>query len=203
MTGAERDKLVGQALAEIAALKLRNTPNLRIVRRRLSAELKRADPADVKAVALALVRAGQKWPGYEVINLHRPALESLTIGEVEALGQGIASWVEVDTFGVLISGAAWLNGSILDADVKRWARSKDFWWRRAALVSTVVLNGKTRGGKGDAKRTLMICAMLVSDHEDMIVKAMSWALRSLVRWDPKAVRAFLAEHDDALAARVK
>jgi len=35
------------------------------------------------------------------------------------------------------------------------------------------------------------------------VKAMSWALRELVQHDPKAVRGFLAKHEDALAARVK
>ena len=49
----------------------------------------------------------------------------------------------------------------------------------------------------------MIAEMLVSDHEDMVVKAMSWALRSLVPWDAKAVRAFLEEHEGELAARAK
>jgi 3-methyladenine DNA glycosylase AlkD len=203
MTGAERDRLVRETLAEIAALRLRNTPALRSVRRGLSAKLRKAEPDDVKAVALGLAKAGRKWMGYEIINQHRAALKSVTAREVEALGQGMASWEEVDSFGVLLSGAAWLEGGIGDADVRRWAKSKDMWWRRAALVSTVVLNAKSRGGRGDAKRTLMIARMLVGDHEDMIVKAMSWALRSLVPWDAKAVRSFLAEHEDALAARVK
>jgi hypothetical protein len=203
MTGAERDKLAKEALAEIAALKVRNTAALRGVRRKLSARLKHADPQDVKAVALALVKSGSKWPGYEIINLHRATVTSLALREVEALGHGLASWVDTDTFGVLLSGAAWLEGRIGDADVKRWAKSKDFWWRRAALVSTVVLNAKSRGGGGDTKRTLMIAEMLVSDHDDMVVKAMSWALRSLVPWDAKAVRAFLEEHEEELAARVK
>ena len=45
--------------------------------------------------------------------------------------------------------------------------------------------------------------MLVADHEDMVVKAMSWALRQLVVHDPDAVREFLEEHKDVLAARVK
>ena len=45
--------------------------------------------------------------------------------------------------------------------------------------------------------------MLVDDHEDMVVKAMSWALRELVVHDPDAVRAFLQEHENILAARVK
>jgi 3-methyladenine DNA glycosylase AlkD len=196
-------QLVRATLVEIATLRSRNTPALRGVRRGLSAKLRTVDPADVKAVALGLAKAGRKWLGYEIVNQHKPALKSVTIKEIEALGEGMASWEEVDSFGVLLSGAAWLNGSISDADVKRWAKSKDLWWRRAALVSTVVLNAKSRGGKGDTKRTLMICGMLVSDREDMIVKAMSWALRSLVPWDAKAVRAFLAEHDEELAARVK
>jgi 3-methyladenine DNA glycosylase AlkD len=37
----------------------------------------------------------------------------------------------------------------------------------------------------------------------MVVKALSWALRELVVHDPDAVRAFLSEHEDVLAARVK
>ena len=37
----------------------------------------------------------------------------------------------------------------------------------------------------------------------MIVKALSWALRSLVPWDAPAVERFLEVHDRDLAARVK
>lgn len=203
LTAPEREKLAKETLAEIASLKVRNTPALRGVRRKLSAKLRTAAPKDVTEVALALAKAGRKWLGYEIVNQHKAALKSLTIGEVEALGRGMASWDEVDSFGVLLSGAAWLEGGIGDADVTRWAKSRDLWWRRAALVSTVVLNAKSRGGTGDAKRTLMIAEILVRDHEDMIVKAMSWALRSLAPWDPKAVKAFLEAHDDELAARAK
>lgn len=45
--------------------------------------------------------------------------------------------------------------------------------------------------------------MLVSDHEDMVAKAMSWALRVLVVHDPTAVRKFLKKYEQELAARVK
>jgi 3-methyladenine DNA glycosylase AlkD len=203
MTAAERAGLVKGTLAEIAALKVRNTPALRVVRQGLSKKLKSAGAEDVKAVALGLAKAGRKWLGYEIVNKHGAALESLTVKEVEALGHGISSWDEVDTFAVLLSGAAWQLGAIGDADVKRWARSRDLWWRRAALVSTVPLNMASRGGRGDPKRTLMIAEMLVADHEDMVVKAMSWALRELAKQEPKAVQAFLVEHEDELAARVK
>ncbi|MDO9347853.1 MAG: DNA alkylation repair protein, partial [Anaerolineales bacterium] len=41
------------------------------------------------------------------------------------------------------------------------------------------------------------------DHEDMVVKALSWALRELVVHNPQAVRGFLEQHEQVLAARVK
>jgi 3-methyladenine DNA glycosylase AlkD len=52
-------------------------------------------------------------------------------------------------------------------------------------------------------RTLAVCRLLVDDRDDMVVKAMSWALRELVAHDPDALWAFLAEYDDRLAARVR
>jgi 3-methyladenine DNA glycosylase AlkD len=122
---------------------------------------------------------------------------------VERLGQGIAGWDAVDAFARYISGPAWQRGLIPDEAIVRWAASPDRFWRRAALVSTVPLNLRAAGGRGDTRRTLAICALLVADHDDTIVKALSWALRALALWDPGAVRAFLAAHEDVLAARVK
>ena len=84
-----------------------------------------------------------------------------------------------------------------------WAKSYNRWWRRAALVSTVVLNAPNHGGRGDVPRTLAICELLISDRDDMVVKAMSWALRKLVAIDERAVRRFTAQHEKQLAARVK
>ena len=45
--------------------------------------------------------------------------------------------------------------------------------------------------------------ILVNDHDDMIVKALSWALRALVIHDAQAVSHFLDTHEDELAARIK
>ncbi|HSJ55847.1 MAG TPA: DNA alkylation repair protein, partial [Anaerolineae bacterium] len=100
-------------------------------------------------------------------------------------------------------GPAWRDGLVDDDLVHRWARSEDRWGRRAALVSTVALNVRSQGGTGDVPRTLDVCHRLVADPDDMVVKALSWALRELVVHDPETVEAFLVEHDDVLAARVK
>jgi len=107
----------------------------------------------------------------------------------------------VDTFACYIAGPAWQAGQIPDTSIQKWAQAADH-WRRATLVCTVPLNNKTQGGTGDADRTHAICRALVGDRHDMVVKAMSWALRELAKRNPGAVENFLREQADALAARV-
>ena len=188
--------------ARIRALPSRYTPFIREVRKSLSAELRGAEARDVVAIGEALAAHTPRWVGYEIIARHRAALASLRLKDVERLGL-LDSWYAVDAFGICISGPAWRDGQIKDADIRRWAKSKDFWWRRAALVSTVPLNQKSHGNGFRTQDTLAICEMLIDDREDMVVKALSWALRVLASRDPKAVRAFLDAHVDRLAARVK
>jgi 3-methyladenine DNA glycosylase AlkD len=150
-----------------------------------------------------LERYGHRWLAYELINHHRAALASIDAEELGAFGRGTASWGAVDSFGRSLSGPVWRERQVPNALIQSWAHSEDRWWRRAALVSTVPLNVKAHGGHGDVPRTLAVCRLLVDDRDDMVVKAMSWALRELVFHDPDAVRAFLSEYKDRLAARAK
>ncbi len=82
-----------------------------------------------------------------------------------------------------------------------WARSEDFWWRRAGIVSTIALNERQEG-KGDAARTLAVCELFIDDRAHLHVKALSWALRVLGQRDPDAVTAFLEQRHDRLAPLV-
>lgn len=143
-----------------------------------------------------------RFVAYELVHHHKSALASLNTTLLEELGEGLDSWEAVDTFACYLSGPAWREGQVSDTTIKRWARSKDRWWRRAALVSTVPLNLKARGGTGDASRTVDICAMLVRDRDDMVVKALSWALRAMATRGPESTRNFLAQHERVLAPRV-
>lgn len=190
--------------AEIAALPLRNTPSVRAVRRSWSRQLAGEAPQRIGAIADALLdNHGLRWCAYELLAAHPAAFAGLGAAELVALGRGMGSWGEVDTFARTLSGPAWARGQVTDGEIVRWARSPDLWWRRAALVSTVALNERALGPDGDAARTLAICRMLVADREDMVIKAMSWALRSLAERDPASVRAFLAEQRGHLAARAR
>jgi 3-methyladenine DNA glycosylase AlkD len=190
--------------AEIRALPVRNAPNARAIRREYSRKLRGVDPVFVLNVARELLESyGHRWLPCELIVNHKAAFQSIGKDELEEFGRGINSWGSVDSFARTLAGPAWLHGQVPDDLIHKWAHSEDRWWRRAALVSTVALNVRSRGGIGDVPRTLAVCRLLVADHDDMVVKAMSWALRELVVHDPEAVGEFLREHGDLLASRVK
>ena len=193
-------------VARISALPDMQTESVRSVRRELSRELVDAKPATVLALALRLSQDHPEEPyrfvAYELVHFHPAALRALNAANLERLGAGMDDWVTVDTFACYLSGPAWREGEVPDSLIHRWARSKDRWWRRAALVSTVALNTRTRGGQGDARRTLELCALLVGDRDDMVVKAMSWALRELAKRDRQAVAEFVGTHGAVLAPRV-
>ena len=197
-------EVAARIAADIDALPVRNTTTVRKVRRSYSRALKTAEAAYIIEVARALLMRGRlRWVAYELVRNHKRAFESLDDTLLDELGQGMNSWDTVDAFSRTLSGPAWLHGMASDAQIRGWATSDDLWWRRAALVSTVALNMRSYGGRGETKRTLEICGMLAADGEDMVQKALSWALRELVWHDADAVRSFLEAHDDHLAARVK
>lgn len=182
------------------------TPDLRQIVRDYRKRLASQSGEFVYEVALKLLGKNVtecRQVAYELIAGHRLARESLTPKKLEALGRGIDNWASVDSFCCTLVGAAWKENRVSDATIKRWSRSDDLWWRRAAVVSTVPLNIKSHGGTGDTERTLMICGALVKDNEVMVQKAISWALRALASWDPISVRAFLAAHAESLSALVR
>jgi 3-methyladenine DNA glycosylase AlkD len=196
--------LSDQIAAQLNTLPEQTTAPMRKVRRHWSSTLRKEPAEDVLALALDLFeRHSYRWIAYELILFHPTALKLIDAATLEHFGSGMSSWSNVDQFGALLAGPAWRAGQIEDSVIHAWAHRPDRWWRRAALVATVPLNNRSQGGKGDVPRTFAICQLLVRDRDDMVVKAMSWALRQLTVHDGAAVEQFLATHDDVLAARVK
>ena len=198
--------VVSSILNELRQLPAQTTPMVRALRRRYSKEMAAASPDLVLAVA-RLLFAEMTWPSRvvacELLLGHPGAMSRLNERLIEEMAAGLSDWGSVDVFGVTVAGTAWREQRITDDQVMRWARAKDRWRRRLALVSTVALNSKARGGTGDAKRTLAVCHALVDDRDDMVVKALSWALRELAKHDPGTVAAFLRHQEKRLASRVR
>ncbi len=158
------------------------------------------------ALSLELVDCGIhecQITAFEFLWKNKKALQALSVDQIIALGKNLDNWASVDTYCLYITGYCWRTGKLQDKIIEEWAMSDNRWIRRTALVSTVPLNLRARGGTGDVKRTLQICSLLVEDKDDMVVKAMSWALRELSKSDQPAVVQFMEEKGKQLHPRVK
>src|SRR5262245_40620096 len=134
--------VVAEIEAQVAGMPVRNVPALRSLRREYSTRTQAIPAGEVVNIAAALItnRRVHRFFGDELIATRADALRTLARTQLERLGSGISSWDEVDSFACYLSGPAWREGQIHDKTIAEWARSKDRWWRRAALVSTVPLN---------------------------------------------------------------
>jgi hypothetical protein len=202
------DRLAARARKDLATLRHHDVPTVRSVRRRYSKLLKERPAHAVVEFALALSAGGcweERLIAYEVVAAHRAAAASLNERQVAGMAKGLEDWGTVDLFGVTILGPAWREGQVSDTTIDRLARST------GSLASSPrprrhrsTLNSKARGASegGDARRTPASAGNLLADRDDMVVKALSWALRELAKRDPTAVRVFVDAHDGRVAARV-
>ncbi|MBX3119159.1 MAG: DNA alkylation repair protein [Fimbriimonadaceae bacterium] len=186
--------------------KARQTGALRSIMREVLEEVKQESGREVLELANAL----QRVEGYryrlisnELVARHKAAFALLNQVELERLGEGLASWWDVDVFACELTGPAWLKGQISDQTVEAWARLQDVWWRRTSLVSTIKLSRATAKHPEFIEKTIYICELHVDDREDTIIKALSWALRELAKKNPAVVQDFTEKHNTRLAARVK
>jgi 3-methyladenine DNA glycosylase AlkD len=181
-------------------------PDIKRIVEELRKNLKGEDPASILQLAKDFVNTGVfecLQLAFELLNKNKNALRLIGRDELIDLMKGMDNWVTVDTFSCYISGWVWRENQIPDTLIHSWLSSENKWWRRIAVVSTIPLNQKARGGKGDTHRTLQVCKKVVADKDDMIIKALSWALRELSKTDKESVTAFMHMHENVLAGRVK
>jgi len=164
-------------------------------------------PADhVVKIALALVAQGvhdSRQAAYEILAALPEARDGLTVRQMEALQRRNDNWAAVDCFCSSVSGPQFAKGLLHASVLERWATSKDPWIRRTALatVATAFQRASLRA-QAPLRPSMEVCALLVDDRHDHVVKSLSWALRNLSRREPRAVERFLQQHDGRLAPRV-
>lgn len=167
----------------------------------------RAEPARVLEVACALVAERNhdaRLVAYELLGAVPAARDGLRAEALATLADGNDNWAAVDTFCSTLSGPLYAKGSLAPSVLEAWARSRDPWRRRAALatVATAFQRAALRASS-PVEPSVRVCARLVDDRHDHVVKALSWALRNLASRDRTVVERFLTDHGPRLAARVR
>lgn len=182
-----------------------SVPNLKIVLKELKVQTKNYSIKDKLELAKTLINQDVfelQQMAYEYLDSNKKVLKNLNKDDIDDLGHNLDNWLSVDYFAALIVGFAWREGIISIDYVKKYFKSDNFWIRRIPIVATVALNQKARGGKGDSEQTLEICELAIDDHNEMIVKALSWAIRELIKVDKKPVFEFVEKNNDRLHKKV-
>jgi len=180
-------------------------PDLRVVLKELRNQTKEFNTSQELDLIRHLIDEGVfelQQLAFEYLHSEKNLYKSLTQDFIEQIEKNLDNWLSVDYFGLFVVGIAWKNNLINTEKVKRYLDSEDFWARRIAGVATVALNQKARGGHGDVRRTLEICQLVVKDHQEMIVKSLSWALRELAKTDRESVIGFLDNNKERLHKKV-
>jgi len=129
-------------------------------------------------------------------------IPDLTWSHFDRWRQGLDNWEVADGL------SQWVMGPwILAAPEQRLAHLQDLiagenlWSRRLALVATAWLN---RGYKGFScpDLTLELVEQVKGERHSMITKAVSWALRGMIKTHPEKVDAYLEGNRASLAAHV-
>jgi 3-methyladenine DNA glycosylase AlkD len=99
----------------------------------------------------------------------------------------INNWDLVDLTAPHLVGAHLAERST--APLRAWARSRNLWRRRIAVLATFHFIRQGRHGE-----TLRLAQMLLDDPEDLMHKAVGWMLREVGKRDGRALEAFLRRH---------
>lgn len=114
----------------------------------------------------------------------------------------LENWGLTDALATIVLGP-WVQASMPARlrHLRALVRDEDLWSRRLAIVATVLLN---RGRKAPAipDVTFALLDRVKAERDPMMTKAVSWALRELVKTHPDRVEAYLEENRGALAALV-
>lgn len=127
-------------------------------------------------------------------------LKSLTPAQRWELGKrylpDVADWESCDHLCMGLLGQALAEEPRYMGELEIWVDDPNFWVRRAALASTVIL----RRAKVDEEtlrlldqRALGICYRLLNDEEHYVRKAVDWAVREVIRRDYTLGEAWMLE----------
>jgi 3-methyladenine DNA glycosylase AlkD len=158
-------------------------PRLRI----LSLE-ERLDLAD------ALFAEGEGWLGHSaiyVLALSAGELGPEHLERLDRMGDRFTGWSHVDDVCISVLQPLLLaHRAETMALLQRWNRSPNRWKRRASVVAFVRKVGESGQFTDEALR---LCDNLVEDREDLVRKAVGWALKDMMRGDRERVLDYVKE----------
>lgn len=117
-----------------------------------------------------------------LIDKKRPVLDLIDWPLLEKWSNKVDNWENNDVLSLLVIGP-WVSKNPEERlnNLKNWILSKNLWHRRLTLVSLII---SVRSGKL-WQESLQLVDKVKRERDPMIVKAVSWLLREMVRKNAK------------------
>ncbi|HXK61722.1 MAG TPA: DNA alkylation repair protein [Acidobacteriota bacterium] len=136
-----------------------------------------------------------------LLQRHSGRIPSLDWELFDRWRKDLDNWGLTDALATIVFGP-WIAADYSVRGARLWSLIEDssVWSRRLALVATVPLNRVP--STAIPETTLALIDRVASEREPMITKAVSWALRELIRVDRASVESYLEENRTRLARLV-
>jgi len=138
----------------------------------------------------------------ELLNQYRHHIPNLAWDHFERWRYQVDNWALADGLASTLLGP-WLAANPDDRLDRLWylIAAEDMWIRRVALVATTPIN-RGRASFTLPDMTLELIDRVKEERDPMITKAVSWALRVLIKKHADRVSAYLEQNKDVLARHV-
>ena len=132
------------------------------------------------------------------LEAHRRRIPELDWDHFDRWRRGLDSWGTADGLACIVYGP-WLAADFKrrEKTLRRLIADKDVWSRRLALVGTVPLNRNPATAVPDL--TFELIDRVKDERDPMITKAVSWALRALIKTHKPEVAAYVDANQGQLA----
>jgi 3-methyladenine DNA glycosylase AlkD len=131
-----------------------------------------------------------------VLERERAALDDRDMPWVIVLVRKSKSWAYVDWIAPKVIGDVIGRDPRARKRLPVWAKDKDFWVRRTALLAE---HDALRAGGGDFALWSRLAASMLEEREFFIRKAIGWVLREVSKKRPELTYAFLRKHRDRVS----
>jgi uncharacterized protein len=126
-------------------------------------------------------------------------VQLLTKQEVPLLEQMMNesnTWAHLDWLAIGVFGKLLLREPALKSHLRVWAKSENFWLRRASLISQITA---FRESKGDFELFTQLARPMLKEREFFIRKAIGWTLREVAKATPELCIEFVQENASELS----
>jgi 3-methyladenine DNA glycosylase AlkD len=141
----------------------------------------RTDTFELRSAAIALLERKRKL------------LEERDLPWVLDMVDASKTWAHVDWLAIEVIGDLVTRYPASLRWLPKWAKQKNFWIRRTALLAQ---HDALKRGEGDWELFTRLAALMLHEREFFIRKAIGWVLREVSKKRPKLVYEFLREHRD-------